>query len=215
MTITINTDASFSNRHKIGGWACSIVCDDFRIRKSGGFRVEPDRPQQAEIMAIGQAAGLLLSDKVTFVCNKIVINSDCIRGMREIRDGKSKYGKKVLKLLTKVCKKGECFGEISWRHVKAHTDAQDARSKSNQWCDEEAKRALLAACAKKGIILDPLVPLPRECAIDIQWGLKPEIISFTLTFNDENHLNNWWKKVEKKGKVVGIKFTDGLGEDGW
>ena len=53
--ITINTDASFCPETKAGGWAVYIVCDDFKIQKSGKFRGTMKSALEAEMKAISNA----------------------------------------------------------------------------------------------------------------------------------------------------------------
>lgn len=37
---------------------------------------------------------------------------------------------------------------------------------------------------------------------------------YTMAFKSENHFDNWYHKVNKFGKVIGVTFLDGCG-DNW
>ena len=135
--ITINTDASYEYKSKAGGYAFYIVCDLFRIKKWGMFKNPPGSPEEAEIMCIGNALATLLAQKEFPECEVIIINSDCIWGMKKIVARSSELSIKVGKIYDQLCEKLKSRG--IFRHVKAHSGVQDARSHVNRWCDREAK----------------------------------------------------------------------------
>lgn len=137
--ITINTDASYHPEYRVGGYAFTIVCDHFRIQKSGKFKIQPLSAEEAEIMCIGNAIALLLALPEIPKCDWLIINSDCKNGMRTIEKKGSDLGNKV------CCLKQQLIGKIGckhnkMRHVKAHSGKQDKRSIVNDWCDTEAKK---------------------------------------------------------------------------
>lgn len=145
VTITVNTDASFNHQHKVGGYAFYIVCDLFKIQKGGKFKNKVNSSEDAELMCIGNALATLLAQKELPKCKWLIINSDCKFGMDRLKraNGKNKiadplaYQISVIrnKLITRL---GSTKNK--YRHVKAHTDKDDARSWVNDWCDKEAKR---------------------------------------------------------------------------
>jgi len=137
-TITINTDASFHKDYKVGGWAFIIVCDLFRIHRSGSFKLPVKNPQDAEIMAIGNALAHLLKIKNLPEFKWLIVNSDCKHGMKAIRTNKDALSKKVHKLWQRCILKTKSK-KNKFRHVKAHTGRDNLRSKANQWCDTNAK----------------------------------------------------------------------------
>jgi hypothetical protein len=78
-------------------------------------------------------------------CKIIVINSDCLNSFRRISlKNQDTLGRKVAQLLRKLrnltALNGVVMPEFEFRHVRAHTDNGDARSKVNDWCDTEAKK---------------------------------------------------------------------------
>jgi ribonuclease HI len=142
--ITINTDASYSIQQKCGGYAFYIVCDSFKIQKSGYFKIHPENPMEAEMMCIANALHVLLHQKALPKTNFIIINSDCLNCFVRIsKNSKDKLGRMIAKLIRQIREKTTIKGSLpkyEFRHVKAHNGTQDARSWVNDWCDKEAKK---------------------------------------------------------------------------
>lgn len=142
--ITINTDASFNTKLKVGGYAFYIRVGDSIIKSAGSFKTNPANPIEAEMMCIGNAVYTLSSLKELPPAKLIVINSDCLTAFELIKlKSKNPTGKSVALLIKTLKEKASYQGlippRIQFRHVKAHTGAQDARSWVNRWCDREAK----------------------------------------------------------------------------
>lgn len=137
--ITINTDASFHPLHKVGGYAFYIVSDRFKVQKGGRFKKEPPAPDIAELMAIGNALAYVHSYKGDASVNWIILNTDCKSAIKQISRRTTSIGSELSDLCEKVSRKfGGC--KIQFRHVKAHSGVNDARSWVNEWCDTEAKK---------------------------------------------------------------------------
>lgn len=152
--ITINTDASFSKEHKVGGFAFYIVCDRFKIFKGGMFRVNPVNPMEAEMMCMANTIYTLTIQKDLPSTNLIVINSDCLYSFDKIgRKKPHPIGKKVANLLRELRIKTSYLDVIKpkfeFRHVKAHTGNKNGRSLANEWCDKEAKKWMRKAINQK------------------------------------------------------------------
>lgn len=143
--ITINTDASFFHKEKIGAYAFTIVCDNFRIKRSGLLK-SVNSCTDAEIMAIGNAIAFLLNSSDTPQSTWLIINTDCRPAIDAIRQSKGELGCKVHKLWIKLIAKLKSNNN-KFRHVKAHTRNDSARSHVNNWCDKEAKRHARIAVA--------------------------------------------------------------------
>ena len=142
--ITINTDASFDCKHKVGGYAFYIISDVFKIKKSGMFKKQPSTAMEAEMMCMANALHTLLLQKELPSANLIIINSDCLYSFQHIkRKSKNEIGKKVADILREVRLKASfknlVMPKYQFRHVKAHSGKQDSRSFVNDWCDKEAK----------------------------------------------------------------------------
>lgn len=147
MIVTINTDASFSRKHQVGTFAFWIVCDRFKILKSGRLRKQITRPEIAEFKCIINAMHVLLNENISDI-HQIVINTDCLNVIHLIeRDKKNinRYGLKswgqylVARLDLLRMEKKAFHIPIKMKHVKSHTGIGDARSWVNEWCDTQAK----------------------------------------------------------------------------
>lgn len=143
-TITINTDASFSPQTNIGGYAFYIVCDHFKVRKSGKFKNKPKNSLDAEIMAIGNAFHHLLNRNDLPKTKWLIVNTDCTYAINSIRNSIPGRSKEVFILWQKLISKVESK-KNKFRHVKAHSGKDDARSYVNEWCDKEAKKHMREA----------------------------------------------------------------------
>lgn len=150
MIVTINTDASFSRKLKIGSYAFWIVCDEFRIKKSGVLKDQVKRPEEAEFKCVINALFELFNKQTSRPVSKIIVNTDCLNVICCVaNDEKSiaKYKLSKLMPLAHTLKKLHAKSNlknicIELRHVKAHTNNPDARSYVNNWCDTAAKNEL-------------------------------------------------------------------------
>lgn len=139
--ITINTDASYHSELKVGGYAFTIVCDLFRINKSGRFKTPPKSSQDAEIMCIGNAIHTLLTQPELPNTQYLIVNTDCKWGYRAILESKKSRAKSVRALWEQLIEEVGSH-KSEFRHVRAHTGANDRRSKANHWCDQEARKQM-------------------------------------------------------------------------
>lgn len=146
--ITINTDASFHPIEKVGGYAFYIVCDLFKITKSGMFKAHPKHAQEAEIMCIGNAIATLLSQKELPTSKWIILNTDCLVAVDMIKANSQPVPKKVFELWDELTTKLQSDNK-EFRHVKSHNGKDNARSYVNDWCDKEAKKWMRLALNEK------------------------------------------------------------------
>ena len=137
--LTINTDASYHQKHKVGTYAFYIVCDLFKIQKGGIFKTEVNSPEKCEMMAIGNAIHMVLTQKELPKIKTIIINTDCLNGGNKISSGHRGLGSKI-KLMIRMLVQLVDAEHWEIRHVKAHNGKPDARSFVNDWCDKEAKK---------------------------------------------------------------------------
>jgi len=146
MIVTVNTDASFIHEHKRGSYAFWIVCNDFKILKSGVLKTKVTRPEVAEGMCIINALHILSIHDLSKV-TRVIVNTDCQNAIYVLTNNKrniNRYGLTQMKgqLLDKyfsVVNKLGINHKIEFRYVKAHNGAHDARSYVNEWCDAQAK----------------------------------------------------------------------------
>jgi hypothetical protein len=147
LIVTINTDASFSRFHKKGSFAFWIVCNNFKILKSGNLRGEISNPSIAEFKCIVNAFHLLFNEDLKEI-KKIIVNTDCLNVIHVVNNSKAEISRYKLQYLFEILKTWKKTIakypkiEIEFRHVKAHTGANNARSYVNELCDSEAKKRL-------------------------------------------------------------------------
>lgn len=137
--LTINTDASFSPITKKSGYAFYVVCDSFKIKQSGKFKTTIKDSLMAETKCIGNALATTLGREDLPLVEYIVINTDCIPAITKIKTSKEEYCIKIRNILHKLKVKTKCKS-VNFKHVKAHSNVNDARSWVNEWCDKEAKK---------------------------------------------------------------------------
>lgn len=142
--ITINTDASWCSKTKVGGYAFYIICDLFRIRKSGSFQTPCLSSDEAEARCIANALHTLVSQKELPETDFIILNTDSMACIRKIGNHNDiKVYRIINECVTKLksrLTKDEISPSFQARHVKAHTNKNDARSHVNKWCDTMAKQ---------------------------------------------------------------------------
>lgn len=151
MNVTINTDASFSATHKRGSFAFWIVCNNFKILKSGLLKAKVSRPEQAEFKAIINAFYVLFNEDCSAI-TKIIVNTDCLNVIHLLTGNKEaiqryrlgSWGRDLVSKYNSVKGKTKHTASIpvEFRHVRSHTGIGDARSYVNEWCDKEAKLKL-------------------------------------------------------------------------
>lgn len=95
---------------------------------------------EAEMMCMANAISTVNAQKELPEINWIIINSDCMHAFHRIGlKSTCELGKFIAKELQKLRRRtGVKMHEF--RHVKAHSGKEDARSFINQWCDTEAKK---------------------------------------------------------------------------
>lgn len=156
MTVTINTDASYHPKFKVGAFAFWIVCDQGRIIHSGQLK-SVKNSQDAELQCIANALHTLFKSSFTNI-EHIYVNTDCQFGIQAITKGKRMAGcehvvsviKETVSILalkykdfrTKNKSKKRFKKFVSWRHVPAHTSGSTKREWVNNRMDELAKKAL-------------------------------------------------------------------------
>lgn len=148
MLVTINTDASFCPNSNYGAYAFWVVCNEFKITKSGVFKSKCKNPQDAEARCVINALKVVLSAHTGIT--KIVVNTDSrdvvafLGGDKEhFKTAKSKAKlKHIQEAYREVLSRSLSRAKIEFRHVKAHSGVKDKRSWVNEWCDLEAKRQL-------------------------------------------------------------------------
>lgn len=118
-----------------------------RIRQSGTLK-EANDPQESELKALANAVYVLFNSELNNgTIENIYVNSDCKHMFAKISiKSTSIPGKYIAETLNDILRQnmdGDIYGRVSFRHVKAHTgDLAKPRSFVNDWCDQEAKKAM-------------------------------------------------------------------------
>lgn len=148
--VTINTDAGFSYKHRIGTFAYWIKGLGYLLNGSGVFKEPCIDPTDAEIKAIINALAVIKKTKhppiLGFVINRDNIYANSRRKgttlerklHKEIKyfkkDAEDRIGLVTFMRITRKQKKYADF-----RHVKAHSGKNDKRSWVNEYCDRQCK----------------------------------------------------------------------------
>lgn len=146
MNVTINTDASWSPRHKGAGFAFWIVSNAGKIAKSGILKGVIDSPDHAELSCIANAFHCL--SKQGWPITKIYVNTDSMHSIY-ILNNESKKCKRYgltgpkFEILRLHIRNSIGFKiPIEFRHVRSHQSTDTKRQWVNDWCDKEAKANL-------------------------------------------------------------------------
>lgn len=149
MLCTINTDASYHKHFFVGAYAFWIKSDAFTLKKMGWFNDKCYDPTECEAKCIINAIHTLLSTCSSRNITKIIINTDALNFIHVMKNDVKKIKKYKLDYLKKyqaaILRQFDNYdGKIiyEFRHVRAHTEKDDARSFINEWCDKNAKEQL-------------------------------------------------------------------------
>ena len=127
---TIVCDASHCQHTKAGGWAAWVVANGNRFKHSGSFKELCATPHIAEIQAA--LNGLFIATR-NVDARRYHFVMDC-RGAMNALKHQAEWKAKVVEMA------GDA--EITFAHVKAHTNGTKARDYVNNWCDKQARRAM-------------------------------------------------------------------------
>ncbi len=151
MVVTINTDASFCFKTKKGAYAFSICSDEFRIEKSGRFKIDPDSSPKAESYAIINATTFFIRHVWPFYqVKELVFYTDsliCVNAINKpnlkIKDGQAKMSQRFKWYMDNIFTENAAIEiPISFRWVKSHQKhPSDKESIENVWCDKMATKA--------------------------------------------------------------------------
>lgn len=140
---TINTDAGYYPREKIGSFAYWIKADGLHLKDSGILKGVVKNPLEAEMKAIINALFILDRSNYTGIA-KLIINRDNISA-KSSKSSQNELERKLalqISTLRKKCGYRGLKPFFEFRHVKAHSGKGDPRSWVNEWCDEQCKTEL-------------------------------------------------------------------------
>jgi ribonuclease HI len=139
--ITINTDASFCHKTKIGGYAFWIKSDFFTIKKQGHFNSLVDNSTDAELRCIANAIATLSVQNLGGYEYILVINTDSKGAVGWMKNPQNKTALICKLQLDNLLELTNCTF-VKWKHVKAHSNKDDARSFVNDWCDKMSRKEM-------------------------------------------------------------------------
>ena len=141
MLVTINTDASWCPKEKVGGYAFWISSPWGKFKKYGKFKSKIHDCTKAEMMCIANAIYYLSKKPFYREVKRIIINTDSLYSINYINSQKRNVkrwnkARGKIKHLTNLNNI-----ELELRHVKAHTeDLSKPRVYVNDWCDRMSKK---------------------------------------------------------------------------
>lgn len=138
MLVTITTDASFYDKHKVGAYAFWIASDGGKIRKAGVFKGEINSSHEAEFKCIINAVHALVKSNIK--PTKIIINTDSMTVIRRVKS-KHQFNIGNVSLMEKYRDMVKMLGvdTVIFKHVKGHSNGKTPRQWVNNWCDSQAK----------------------------------------------------------------------------
>lgn len=129
VTGTVISDASLCHETKAGGWAVWIRVDGgIRIQQSGAFKRRPAHATEAELWAA--LNGITIAHKAG--ATDVLLQTDSLNVVQMVQRHKQSFNGHLRRLGIMV--------RVKAKHVRGHTNVQDARSHCNRWCDHEARR---------------------------------------------------------------------------
>ena len=149
MNVTILADASYCPETKVGGYGFWIASQ--RGKLDGGSKLTWKggaiaTSTIAEMMAIAGALYMGVTNGLVLQYDSILFQTDCmgaIQAFQGTRYNLVSQELSVLKYFNEMQNSLEL--KVSFRHVKGHTNVDDARSASNRMCDKRAKQFMRSA----------------------------------------------------------------------
>jgi len=145
MIVTINTDASWHSGFKVGAFAFWMVSNEGKVLHSGALKGKCNNPTECEIKCIINAIYTLNKQKWSGI-TRVIINTDATNAIAILNNDKIAIEKYNLKwggvFRSKFNELKQKLPHIEFRHIKAHTTTETAKSWVNDWCDKNAKKML-------------------------------------------------------------------------
>lgn len=142
MWVTILTDASHNHKSGVCGYGYWIVSDRGSNGGGGHFKMRMSNINQAEMSAIVNAIWIGLERKLIHDSDAVLIQTDSTTAISRLENSPNTFTNKAPYLDTVFYSYRELIDKhdlkIKFKHVKAHTQKQDKRSKANAMCDQRA-----------------------------------------------------------------------------
>lgn len=132
--VTINSDASYNNQKKHGGYAYWISYYRGTIKKYGRI-LDISDPNEAEIKSVIRAFQSIRN--INILISVVIINCDN-KTVEDIINNKKPHNKfkKISRELLDYC---DFYPMVHAKNIKAHTIINNSRQWVNDWCDKMSK----------------------------------------------------------------------------
>lgn len=153
-SITVCSDASVSDKHKVAAWACYVRTQGVLVKTGGILKTPISSSNVAERTGIANALWIA-NEKTDLTQLKLIVYCDNIMAMKMVkvtnktgrlkrasREHNEFFEKNILPYLEKA-------RSYELRHVKGHLkmtkwDSVSKRNFMNRWCDKHARSLLRA-----------------------------------------------------------------------
>lgn len=149
MIVTLNSDASYSQEHKIGTFAFTLVSNNGRVLKSGKLK-NTSSSAEAEFRSILNGLHYLFNHTNWKEIDRVVINCDNQEVVNICNNKQAtQWAYKLIKAYYKYGRDNKAYLEA--RKVKGHSRINDKRHRVNNIVDAHAKSELRKAIKKFNI----------------------------------------------------------------
>ena len=149
MLVTILTDASWCPQTKAAGWGAWIATDRGKKQTGGAFKSMVPCNTTAEVLAITHALYKAITNGLLFKNDTVLIQTDSIPAISLLsttRRSSNQLEADSLFYFMNLCLDNNLT--VHFKHVKAHTNREEARFKANTLCDAIAKNFMRTARKK-------------------------------------------------------------------
>lgn len=146
MWITIIADASYCPDTGKAGYGFWIASQRGKMGGDGVLKGEVENNIAAEMMALLNALDAALKSNLVHKNDSVLMQTDCepaIDAFKNLRQSTSSQEKRLVKWFKDFCKEHNLH--VRLKHVKGHTDNEDARYVVNNICDRKARRNMRRA----------------------------------------------------------------------
>lgn len=142
-SVTIIVDASHCPDTGAAGYGCWIASARGKRPAEGQFKKPLSNSALAEAMAIVNAIYIAIRSKLVLKGDKVLLQSDCMSAINVLKGWDKPFNKESEETLNTFKKLVDDYSlRVSFKHVKGHTNRDEARYRSNNMCDKQARRQM-------------------------------------------------------------------------
>lgn len=142
MHVTVYTDAGFNHQKNEGSYAYSLVCDVFRVSKSGripkhlGFKTN----HYCEMLALG--GGILAASRIPGVTS-ISAHTDSLTCVKFFYSKPPNCSDNLIGIANRILSDMRILGiKLTVKHVKGHQTNNSSGARMNNHVDQLARKSL-------------------------------------------------------------------------